>query len=101
MGSQVGLILSSSCCLFVVFNVVPRLPRALPGGLFMWLSLVFAKETIVDICSKHLSCWNVLDGLAGPGEFDRGFSDDIFLEAQSIQTFCFFSRFGFTFHVHL
>ena len=52
--SKVGLILSSTCCLFVVFNVVPRLPRALPGGLFMWLSLVFAKETIVDICSKHL-----------------------------------------------
>lgn len=49
----VGLILSSTCCLFVVFNVVPRLPRALPGGLFMWLSLVFAKETIVDICSKY------------------------------------------------
>eukprot|EP00435_Cladocopium_sp_Y103_P069292 s636_g33.t1 len=51
--SKVGLIMSSTCCLFVVFNVVPHLPRALPGGLFMWLSLVFAKETIVDICSKY------------------------------------------------
>ncbi|CAK9111340.1 Uncharacterized vacuolar membrane protein YGR125W [Durusdinium trenchii] len=49
----VGLTLSSTCCLFVVSNVVPHLPRALPGGLFMWLSLVFAKETIVDICSKY------------------------------------------------
>eukprot|EP00438_Fugacium_kawagutii_P020943 Skav211834 [mRNA] locus=scaffold305:655711:656835:- [translate_table: standard] len=49
----VSLTISSICCLFIVSDVVPHLPRALPGGLFMWLSLVFGKETIVDICSKH------------------------------------------------
>lgn len=52
--SEVSLTISSICCLFVVSDVVPHLPRALPGGLFMWLSLVFVKETIVDICSKCL-----------------------------------------------
>lgn len=49
----VGLTISSTCCLFAVSSVVPHLPRALPGGLFMWLSLVFSKETFVDICSKY------------------------------------------------
>ncbi|CAJ1412570.1 unnamed protein product [Effrenium voratum] len=47
------LLLGILGCLFVVSSIVPRLPRALPGSLFMWLSLVFVKETIVDICSKY------------------------------------------------
>lgn len=47
------LSLGAILCLFVASKLLYRLPRVLPGSLFMWLGLVFVKETIVDICSKH------------------------------------------------
>ena len=49
----VSLAVGAVVCLFLVSKLLPRLPRILPGSLFMWLGLVFVKETIVDICSKH------------------------------------------------
>ena len=51
----VGLFLTFGAvlCLFLVSKFLHRLPQVLPGSLFMWLGLVFVKETIVDICSKH------------------------------------------------
>ena len=51
----VGAVLSFSAVLslFLVSKLLFRLPRLLPASLFMWLGLVFVKETIVDICSKH------------------------------------------------